>query len=83
MFIRNAVLEDAHKLADVERRCFPEAEAATIDELEDRLKFYANHFWLMFDGDRLIAFVDGMVTNERDLADEMYENAALHDESGD
>ncbi len=83
MFIRNAVLEDAYKLADVERRCFPEAEAATIDELEDRLKFYANHFWLMFDGDRLIAFVDGMVTNERDLADEMYENAALHDESGD
>ncbi len=83
MFIRNAVFEDANKLADVERRCFPEAEAATIDELEDRLKFYANHFWLMFDGDRLIAFVDGMVTNERDLTDEMYENAALHDESGD
>ena len=83
MFIRNAVLEDANKLADVERRCFPEAEAATIDELEDRLKFYANHFWLMFDGDRLIAFVDGMVTNERDLTDEMYENAGMHDESGD
>ena len=28
----------------------------------------------MFDNERLIAFVDGFVTNEPDLTDEMYEN---------
>ncbi len=41
-----------------------------------------NHFWLMFDGDRLIAFVDGFVTDEADLTDEMYANAAMHNENG-
>ena len=36
----------------------------------------------MFDDDKLIAFVDGLVTNEADLTDEMYEKAEMHDESG-
>ena len=34
------------------------------------------------DGDTLVSFVNGLVTNERDLTDEMYENAAMHDENG-
>lgn len=47
-----------------------------------RIQHYGNHFWLMFDGDRLIAFVDGFVTDEADLTDEMYANAAMHNENG-
>ena len=37
----------------------------------------------MFDGDNLIAFVDGFVTDEADLTDEMYEKAEMHRENGD
>ena len=36
----------------------------------------------MFDGDKLIAFVDGFVTDEENLTDEMYAKAQLHNESG-
>ena len=36
----------------------------------------------MFDGDKLIAFVDGMATDQKDLTDEMYEKASMHDEKG-
>ena len=36
----------------------------------------------MFDGEKLAAFIDGFVTDEPDLTDEMYENAAMHNESG-
>ena len=36
----------------------------------------------MFDGDKLVSFVDGMCTDERDLTDEMYSRAELHSESG-
>lgn len=36
----------------------------------------------MFDEERLIAFVDGLVTDESDLTDEMYERADMHDENG-
>lgn len=46
------------------------------------LSLYGNHFWLLYDGHRLISFVDGFVTDDADLTDEMYENAAMHNESG-
>ena len=36
----------------------------------------------MYDGDKLISFVDGFVTDDADLTDEMYENAAMHNENG-
>lgn len=80
--IRTATLADRDSIAAVEAECFPPAEAATTEQFSDRLKHYADHFLLMFEDDRLVAFVDGFVTNERDLTDEMYENAAMHDENG-
>lgn len=36
----------------------------------------------MFDGGKLIAFLDGFVTDEPDLTDEMYAKASMHDENG-
>lgn len=82
MNIRTATLSDLDAITAVEAECFPPAEAATREELEERLKYYANHFWLMFDGDKLIAFVDGFVTDDENLSDEMYAKADLHKEDG-
>ena len=82
MFIRTATIDDLEAVAAVEKKCFPEAEAATSEEFAERLRYYGNHFWLMFDQEKLIAFVDGFVTNEPDLTDEMYARADLHDENG-
>lgn len=82
MLIRNATIEDLHAVSSVEAQCFPAEEAATEAEFSQRLRSYGNHFWLMFDQERLIAFVDGLVTNEADLTDEMYEKADMHDENG-
>lgn len=83
MKIRTATLNDLDALTAVEAECFPAAEAATKKDFENRLAYYADHFWLMFDeNDKLIAFVDGMVTDRPDLTDEMYEQAQLHDENG-
>ena len=82
MLIRTATIEDLQQIAEVEAACFPPAEAATEDEFVQRLEYYKEHFWLMFDGDRLIAFVDGMATDQKDLTDEMYEKASMHDEKG-
>ena len=80
--IRLASLEDAERLAQVEAACFPPAEAAPLSQFQERLRHYPDHFWLMEEEGRLISFVDGMVTNQRDLTDEMFENASLHDENG-
>ena len=61
MNIRNAVMSDLDEIASVEAECFPPAEAASKEELAERIKCYGNHFWLMFDGENLAAFVDGFV----------------------
>ncbi|MDD6788777.1 MAG: GNAT family N-acetyltransferase [Lachnospira sp.] len=82
MLIRNATLDDLNAVAAVEAQCFPEAEAATAVEFEDRIRHYGNHFWLMFDGELLVSFVDGFVTDEPDLTDVMYEKADMHNEDG-
>ena len=82
MVIRTGTVEDLDAVAAVEAECFPPAEAATRDEFAERLRIYGNHFLLMFDGDKLIAFIDGFVTDELDLTDEMYEKAEMHDENG-
>ena len=83
MLIRTAKMSDLDAIASVEAECFPAAEAATKEEFEERLSHYADHFLLMIDGDKLVAFIDGFVTDERDLTDEMYERADLHNEDGD
>ena len=82
MNIRYATNEDVKAIAKVEALCFPPSEAAKEDDFIERVKYYKNHFWLMFDNDKLISFVDGFVTDERDLSDEMYENASMHNEKG-
>lgn len=82
MNIRTATLQDIDQIAAVEKECFPAAEAATKEEFAKRLEQYADHFWLMFEGEKLISFVDGMVTDEPNLTDEMYENATMHNENG-
>ena len=82
MEIRTATLKDLDAVSAVEAACFPAAEAATPAEFKERLRYYGSHFWLMFDQDRLIGFVDGMVTDRADLTDDLYAQASLHNENG-
>ena len=82
MHIRNATMQDLEALTAVEAACFPAAEAATRADFAARLAVYPNHFWLLEDEGTLVSFVDGMVTDEPFLRDEMYDNASLHNEQG-
>lgn len=80
--IRTARLSDLDEVAAVEAACFPAAEAAPRAEFESRISVYGDHFWLMFEDGRLVAFVDGFVTDLPDLTDEMYSQAEMHNEDG-
>lgn len=85
MKIRKATMDDLRIITSVEEECFPAAEAAKEKDFIERLTYYPDHFWLLFDDDRdnrLVGFINGMVTDEKDLTDEMYENAKMHDEKG-
>lgn len=82
MIIRTATQNDLDAIARVEAECFPPAEAASRESFSHRLEHFPSHFWLMFDGEKLISFVDGFVTDEKDLSDEMYSHPEMHNESG-
>ncbi len=83
MRIRTAVPADLPAVTAVEAACFPAAEAATEADFAKRLAVYPDYFWLMEDDDgTLVSFVNGLVTDEAHLRDEMYADASLHNENG-
>lgn len=82
MNIRTATIEDLQAITAVEAICFPSEEAASESDFKKRLSMYPNHFWLLEDDGKLVGFVNGMVTNESKLSDEMFEDANLHNENG-
>ena len=75
-------MADLQAISALEAECFPAAEAASRESIRARLAAYPEHFWLLLDGKKLVGFVNGMVTDEPDLRDEMYGNASLHKETG-
>ena len=82
MEIRQANIEDLDAIAELEMLCFPPAEAASRESFENRLKAFGEHFWLLFEEDKLVAMVNGMVTDIPLLSDKMFEDATMHDEQG-
>ena len=67
MTVRYALPTDLAALAAVEAECFPAAEAASEKDIKNRLDHYANHFWLLFDGDKLVSFVRSIQTTKADI----------------
>ncbi len=82
MTIRTATAADLDQITAIEQECFPASEAASRRSFENRLAHYSDHFWVLCDEDKIIGFVNGMVSNQKDLKDEMYEDADMHEKDG-
>ncbi|MDE7423006.1 MAG: GNAT family N-acetyltransferase [Lachnospiraceae bacterium] len=80
--IRHALLSDLDAVAELESLCFSKADGATRESFEERLKVFPDHFWLLEKDGILVSMVNGMVTHNDILEDEMYTNAKIHDEQG-
>ena len=80
--IRQAVIEDLEQVAAVEARCFPAAEAADEKSLKERLEAFPGSFLVAECEGRIAGFINGAATNERTIADEMFEDVSLHDPRG-
>ena len=82
MEIRTATPADLAAVTALEAACFPPAEAAGEASFQARLAAFPDSFWLLVEGDRVLAMVNGMVTQQPDLTDAMYDDASLHDPAG-
>ena len=82
MLIRKATTADLELVTHIEATCFPPAEAAPREAFKERLDHYAGQFLIAFDGDTPIGFIDGFVTDDEVLTDEMFADASLHNPNG-
>ena len=80
--IRNATIADCPAITALEAACFPHAEAATYDSFATRLATFPDRFWLLYLDGELVSMVNGSLTDERNLRDEMFHDATLHDPAG-
>ena len=82
MEIRKATIEDLDAITALEAACFPAAEAASRESFRKRLEVFADRFWLLWESDRLVSMVNGMVTDREELVDEMFADATIHQADG-
>ncbi|MBT9631794.1 GNAT family N-acetyltransferase [Veillonella parvula] len=80
--IHKATPADLDLVTHIEATCFPLAEAAPREAFKERLDRYAGQFLIAFDGDTPIGFIDGFVTDDEVLTDEMFADASLHNSNG-
>ena len=82
ILIRKATTADLDLVTHIEATCFPPAEAAPREAFKERLDHYAGQFLIAFDGDTPIGFIDGFVSDDEILTDEMFADASLHNPNG-
>ncbi len=82
MIIRKGSLSDLDMVSAVEGQCFPPAEAASRESFRERLTYFPQCFWVMEEKGQIIAFINGMTTDEENLADEMYSGAKFYKPDG-
>ena len=81
--IRNVKIEDLDQVTEVEALCFPAAEAAVEASFRQRIETFPDSFFVAEDENgRIIGFINGCVTDERTIRDEMFDDSGLHHTEG-
>lgn len=82
LHIRKATPADCAAVTALEAACFPPAEAAPADSFAARLAAFPDRFWLLFYDGELVSMVNGSLSDEPDLRDEMFHDTTLHNPDG-
>lgn len=81
--IRRVTIDDLDAVSEVEASCFPEAEAATKSSFKQRIMIFPESFFVAETGGEIIGFINGCITNEMTIYDELFSDASLHVPNGD
>jgi len=80
--IRQVRLDDLDAVTRVEAVCFPQAEAATRDSFLQRIQTFPESFLIGEKEGAIIGFINGCVTDDRTICDEMFDTAEYHRSEG-
>lgn len=76
--IRQAVADDIAKIAAVEEKCFPPAEAASIKSFFERFMAFPECFLVAEVDGKVVGHINGCITDSPKLVDALYHNTSLH-----
>lgn len=80
--IREVTMDDLERVTEVEAVCFLAAEAAGRESFQDRIRSFSDSFFVAEKDGQIVGFINGAVTDERTIRDEMFEDVSLHDPKG-
>lgn len=80
--IRNATMADLEAVIHIEAICFPSAEAATAEAMEERLRTYQKGFFIAELDGQAIGFINGAANDSPIIEDRFYESMKYHQDSG-
>ena len=80
--LRHANAKDVKAISELEALCFPAAEACTKEGFAKRIDVFGEHFILLEENGKLIGMINGMVTDQPTITDDLYEEASKHDPNG-
>ena len=83
MKIRQAKMADLDEITEVESICFPPLEAAPGKSFEKRLETFISSFLIAEENGKIIGFINGCVTNDTEIHDEMFADTSWHNPDGD
>lgn len=78
LIIRQVKSDDLLAVTEVERACFPEAEAAPKEVLEERISIFPDCFFVAEIDKKIVGFINGSVTNDSVIHDELFSDTSLH-----
>ena len=82
IIIRNAKIEEGPLLAEIERRCFPPAEAAAEKDVLERIQTFPENFFVAEVDGKVVGFVNGGNMDKPVLPDEFYHDITMHKPDG-
>lgn len=80
--VRHAKKEDIDAIVEIEKACFPAAEAADRQAFQERMGVFLDCFFVAETDGQVVGFINGAVIDGMYIKDEMYENAGLHRPDG-
>lgn len=82
IIIRQATADDITRIAQIEEKCFPAAEAASIKSFFERFMAFPECFFVAEVDGIVVGHINGCVTDSPELHDALYHNTALHQPNG-
>ena len=79
--IRPANMADLEAVTAIEHACFPVAEAAGRECFKERLTAFRHSFLIAEKGGKPVGFINGCVTEQCTLTDDLYESTKLHNDA--